>query len=136
VELVKQYVLPGLRKQIELIKKSFLDLKEKLSLTKKTKTHVEQKIEEQQSTLDALEVNIRSWHDTLALKQVKLKKSMAELSTELQAKKQKQLAQVTLLKIQKSILPQAVADAKQELIKKYEKENGKKLLEKLLGEMR
>jgi len=136
IALTKEYALPVLQTQIQSLKKHFVDLRHKFSLTTKTKQHIQQKIQIEQESLKSLEANIKEWHSALASKEVRNKKNAAEFSTELQAKKQKQLSRLTLFKTQQAILPQAIADAKKILMAEYGKENaGKILLEKILLEL-
>lgn len=135
VQLTKQYLLPILRKNIALLNQFWEDLNNKINLLSKTKKRVEKSIEEQKETLENLEEKMKIWHENRTSKQKSEEKSHAELLHNLQQKKQHQYKHLQMIKSEKALLPEALKNAKKELVKIFSGNDGKKRLQDVISEI-
>jgi len=133
--LVKEYALPALRKQIALLKKSWVDLQQKHDSTVAAKEKATETIEEQTKTLKTLEQKVVEWYASRTSKLSAQNKRDQEVVAELKRKKRSQIESLELAKVKQTIVPKAIAQARAILESKYSEQEGKKLLEKVLKQL-
>ena len=135
-KLTKQYIIPFLQEQINLVNKIWTELKNKLKLLVQTKKRIEKQIETQSQSLEDLEKKVKQWHEKLLEKQALIKKEKVKLHEQLEKKQTKQQSYLDLVKTEKTVLPEAILEAKTKLIKLYKNENGKKLLTNVINHLK
>lgn len=134
-KLIKEYLLPVLRKQIDLLNKMWQDLQDKLDLTTSTKKTLQKKIKDQGKTLQNLEIKVEKWHTSRAQRQSEQKRREVDIISAMQDKKQKQIESLQRNKINQTVIPKAIKEVQKAFLQKYSGEAGKDLLKKVIKEL-
>lgn len=133
--LIKQYLLPVLRRQIANFHQAWKDLQAKLTLTRKTKKHLKEKIQQQGEAFNSLEEKIKVWHAGLTAKHKKLVAQKMQVAHALEKKKAGQLAHLATTRAKEKVLPQAIKQAQETLKQKLAGGEGKKYLSNVLHQL-
>ena len=135
-QLLKQYALPFLRRQIAALSKLWKDFQDKVDLLKTTKKRVQKTIEDQEETLENLETEIENWHKSLVDRQKSEETTQQELFEKIRKKKKEQYEHVQARNMETLLVPEAIKQAKERLKEKYcTAEDGKKVLTRIIEEL-
>lgn len=133
--LVKEFALPFLRKKITLLNKLWTDFQSQIELLSKTKKSLNKKIDEQADTIENLEKKIESWHSKLKEKQEVNKIVHAQLIKSIRQKRERQYQRIQKAKIEEKLVPEAIAQARQELERLCAGNKGKEFLKKVISDL-
>jgi biopolymer transport protein ExbB/TolQ len=131
-KLIKQYLIPFLYQEIRRIKKYKKDLSNKNKLLNASKKRLENQIKQQDDSFVLLEQKVHAWYKSVVDSNEKKQEENKKILEHVEKKRKAQLANLSLRKIQKIVIPEAIEQAYQEIEKKYEGDKGLQLLQELI----
>jgi chromosome segregation ATPase len=134
-QLILQFALPALRKQIAALNQFWKDLQGQVDLLKNTKKRIRKEIKEQGSALENLEDKVKAWHNARAEQQKEEERLYKKRSETIKNKMQQQYQYILARKLEKKLIPEAITEAKQKLQEQYSGENGKKFLINIISKL-
>jgi len=118
-KILKQYLLPALYLEIDKIRKKEKEIKEKIHLLVARKKKLEQQIEEQGVELVIFEKRVRNWQEHILQNNQKESKRASLYLEQVHSKREKQKANLNLLKMQEIVIPRSIELAYEEIEQQY-----------------
>ncbi len=131
-KIVKNYVLPLLYGEIETIKEKEEDIKDKDKLLVSSKRRLEKEIEFQNEKFFLLEKKVQLWNQDLVNKNKKDEELSKFIVKQVKEKRKKQEVNLSLFKMQKIVIPEAIKLAYKEIEKSYSGKKGESLFKELI----
>ncbi|MFA5075206.1 MAG: hypothetical protein WC436_03835 [Candidatus Babeliales bacterium] len=131
-KLIKDILLPILYKQIEKIKQDRRDLKEKKNLLDATYQTLKTEIKNQKDIFIVLDKKVQIWFTNVSLENKKKEEEYKLLHDKIENKREIQVQNLNLLKIQQAIIPEAILKATIKLKELYKEQKGLDLLKELV----
>ncbi|MFH1461331.1 MAG: hypothetical protein ABIF12_00065 [bacterium] len=135
-KLLKDYLIPYLYSEIESIKKKQTELKDKKNLLLASEKKIKEEIMEQKYSFNLLENNVKSWKDSLIEQNNKSEILYKELFNKIKEKRELQSNNLSLLKAQKIVIPEAIKRSYRDIKNLYGGEKSRWLLNELIEKIK
>jgi len=133
--LVRQYLIPFLAQQIQVLKNRQLELVEKEKLVKSTLKRVQRQINHQKRMFILLEKKVSVWHQSMQKQVAQSDRECKIIEAALVQRRCLQGKNLKISKIGLEVLPQVVAKSAADLSEKYQGSAGRVLLGKMLNQL-
>lgn len=132
-DLFITHLLPLLKEQLFSEKKQQTEILEKERLFMSTKQRIENQIYNQKQMFIHLERNVQAWHNNILTDREALEQTNKSVVETIENKRKKQKENISLFFDVHMSCPEALKQARDELIRKYQSEDGKKNFSTLLA---
>lgn len=132
-KLIKIYLLPILYSEINIIEKKKKDLEDKDSLLDKSKVKLKENIEDQKEKFLLLEKKVDLWKQSMLQENEDAKEQNISLLEKVKIKRKKQETILSLINLQKIVVPSSIQLAYNESQEKYGGNKGLELLSELIS---
>ncbi|MCK4650797.1 hypothetical protein KAT08_01350 [Candidatus Babeliales bacterium] len=132
-KLIKTYLLPILYSEINIIEKKKKDLEDKDSLLDKSKVKLKENIEDQKEKFLLLEKKVDLWKQSMLQENEDAKEQNISLLEKVKIKRKKQETILSLINLQKIVVPSSIQLAYNESQEKYGGNKGLELLSELIS---
>jgi len=131
-DLIRQYVIPALRRELKTIKEQWKNLSNKKNLLNQTKKTLKQKIKDQDEFLNRIEIRLANWYEIRLQKQKieeeNYKKNLEKISNKKFLQDQNVKLAKARIEISKDVINQINAD----LTEKFSGDDGKNLMSEIV----
>lgn len=131
-KLIKDTLLPMLHQQINKIRQCKKELKEKNNLLNSTHQSLKTEIENQKKIFIELDKKVHIWHTNVCLENKKKEEEYSLLYGKIKEKRELQVHNLNLLKMQQAVIPDAMRKARIQLKELYANQKGLDLLKQLI----